>query len=127
MAQPFEPETDIERRILDAQSGKYPADALIRELADADLYVPSHGELQSNGDGFSPVIIEQGGMSFVAVFTALSRADQGLAPYLMKAGGQAFFPRLPAGYGVVFNPDYDAQILLPPDGVAILKQDLRKA
>jgi hypothetical protein len=127
MAQPFEPETAIERCILDARDGNYSADALIRELADADLYVPSHGPMQSNGDGFAPVIIEQGGMSFVAVFTALSRADRGLAPYLMKAGGKAFFLRLPAGYGVVFNPEYDAQILLPPDGVTELKRDLRKA
>jgi len=28
---------------------------------------------------------------------------------------------------VIFNPGYDAQLLLPPDGVAMLKQDLRKA
>jgi len=122
----FEPETDIERRILDVQAGSYPADRLIGELVDTDLYVPSHGALQSNGDGFSPVIIEQGGMSFVAVFTALSRADCGLAPHVMKANGKVFFPRLPAGYGVVFNPDTSAQLLLPPEGVALLKQDLAR-
>jgi hypothetical protein len=122
----FEPQTDIERRILDVQAGQYPADRLIRELADTDLYVPSHGALQSNGDGFSPVIIEQGDMPFVAVFTSLSQVEPGLAPHVMKANGKVFFPRLPAGYGVVFNPDTDAQLLLPPDGVSVLKLDLGK-
>jgi hypothetical protein len=28
---------------------------------------------------------------------------------------------------VIFNPGCDAEMLLPPDGVATLKQDLRKA
>ena len=47
--------------------------------------------------------------------------------YLLKANGRAFFLRLPPGYGVAFNPGYDAEMLLPPDGVAVLKQDLGKA
>jgi hypothetical protein len=48
-----------------------------------------------------------------------------MAPYLLQAVGSDFFLRLPPGYGVMFNPGYDAQILLPPHGVALLKQDLK--
>ena len=73
------------------------------------------------------MLVEQGGMLFVAVFTALSRNPRGMAEYLLKANGTAFLLRLPAGYGVIINPGYDAQMLLPPDAVATLKQDLRKA
>jgi hypothetical protein len=127
MSLAFEPETDIERQILNVRAGKYSADALMQDMANADLYIPSQGEVQENGQGFVPVLLEEAGMPFVAAFTALSRPPSGMAGYLLKASGRAFFLRLPAGYGVIFNPGYDAQLLLPSDGVAILKQDLRKA
>jgi hypothetical protein len=123
----FEPQTDIEQRILDVQAQTYSADALLRELADHDLYIPSKGEVQEDGRGLVPVLLDQGGMPFVMVFTALSRRPRGLAEFLLKANAGTFFRRLPSGYGVIFNPGYDAQLLLPPDGVAMLKQDLRKA
>ena len=123
----FEPQTAIEQRILDVQAQTYSADALMREMANHDLYIPSKGEVQEDGRGLVPVLLEQGGMPFVMVFTALSRRPRGLAEYLLKANAGAFFRRLPSGYGVIFNPGYDAQLLLPPDGVAMLKQDLRKA
>lgn len=123
----FEPESDIERRILDVQAGKYSADALMREMAECDLFIPSQGEVQEDGRGFVPVLIDQAGMPLVTVFTALSRHSRNIANTLLKANGRAFFRRLPPGYGVIFNPGYDAQLLLPPDGVAMLKQDLRQA
>jgi hypothetical protein len=123
----FEPQTYIEQRILDVRAQTYSADALMREMADHDLYIPSKGEVQEDGRGLVPVLLDQGGMLFVMVFTALSRRPRGLAEYLLKANAGTFFRRLPSGYGVIFNPGYDAQLLLPPDGVAMLKQDLRKA
>jgi len=123
----FAPENSIEQRILDVQAQTYSADALIRELADHDLYIPSKNEMREDGSGFVPVLVDQGGMRFVAVFTALSRLPRTLADYPLKAKGGAFFRRLPSGYGVMFNPGYDAQLLLPPEGVVLLKQDLHKA
>ena len=124
---PFEPEDDIERKILDVQAQNYSADALMREMADHDLYIPSKGEVREDGSGFVPVLLDQGGLLFVMVFTALSRQPRDLAEYLLKANAAAFFRRLPSGYGVIFNPGYDAQLLLPPKGVAMLKRDLHKA
>ena len=123
----FEPESDIEQHILDVQAKTYTADALMREMANHDLYIPSTGEVQEDGRGFVPILQDQGGMLFVAVFTALSRLPRGMARYLLKARAGTFFRRLPPGYGVIFNPGYDAQLLLPPDGVEMLKQDLHKA
>ena len=120
----FEPESDIEQRILDVQAQTYSADALMREMADHDLYIPSKDEMREDGSGFVPVLVDQGGMLFVAVFTALSRLPRGLTEYPLKANGGAFFRRLPSGYGVIFNPGYDAQLLLPPEGVVLLKRDL---
>jgi hypothetical protein len=121
---PFQPETDIERRILDVQAGKYSADALMLELANSELCIPSQAKTQDGWRGYVPVLLDQNGIVFVAVFTMASRQTRDFAPHLLRADCRSFVLRLPAGYGVIFNPGYDAQLLLPPDGVAMLKQDL---
>jgi hypothetical protein len=120
----FVAETDIEHQILRAQDGALSGDALLRRMANADLFVPSTGEVQSDGSGFQPVLIDQDGSPFVVVFTAVSRQPKDMAACTMQMNGGQFFRRLPAGYGVMVNPGYDAQILVPSDGMAALKQDL---
>jgi hypothetical protein len=122
----FVAETDIEHQILKAQDGALSSDALLRRMADADLFIPSTGEVQTDGSGFSPVLIDQDGSSFVVVFTAMSRQPKDMASYIMQMNGRQFFRRLPAGYGVMVNPGYDAQILVPPHGMAAFKQDLAR-
>jgi len=120
----FEAENDIEHQILKAQDGALTGDALLRRLADADLYIPSTSEVHADGSGFTPVLVDQDGSPFVVVFTALSRQPKDMAACVMQMNGGHFFRRLPGGYGVMVNPDYDAQILVPPHGMAALKQDL---
>jgi hypothetical protein len=122
---PFQPWNAIERRIEDARNGKGDADALMRAIAEADLFIPSDGDVQPDGSGYRPILLEQDDLSLVAVFTAAARMEKGMAPVLMRMNGRQFFLRLPAGYGVIVNPGFDAQIILPPDGVAALKEDLR--
>jgi hypothetical protein len=122
----FVPQTDIERRILEVQAGRHPADALMLELAGAELCIPSLAKVQDGWRGYAPVLLEQNGVAFVAVFTAAFRQTLAFAPHLLRAPGKAFFLRLPAGYGLVFNPGYDAEMFLPPEGVAMLKQDLAR-
>jgi hypothetical protein len=121
---PFVPETDIERRILDVQAGKYPADTLMLELANSEFCIPSLEKVQDGWHGYVPVLLEQNDVPFVAVFTASSRQTRDFAPHLLRANGKPFFLRLPSGYGVIFNPGYEAEIFLPPDGVTMLKRDL---
>ena len=121
---PFQPQNDIEQRILDVRLRKYSADALMLELANCELCIPSQAKVQDGWHGYVPVILEQNSIAFVAVFTAASRQTRDFAPHLLRADGRSFVQRLPAGYGVIFNPGYEAQLLLPPDGVMMLKQDL---
>jgi len=120
----FEAETDIEHQILKAQDGALSGDALLHRMADADLFIPSTGEVQTDGSGFQPVLIDQDGSSLVVVFTARSRQPKDMAAWMMQMNGGQFFRRLPAGYGVMVNPGFDAQILVPPHGMAALKRDL---
>jgi hypothetical protein len=120
----FIPQNDLEHRILAAQAGELSGDALMQEIAVADIFIPSDTPVAPDGSGFSPVLLEdQQGMAFVAVFTDRART-QALAPHGMQALGAHFIRRIPAGYGMIVNPGTDAQIFLPPDGVAALKADL---
>jgi len=122
----FEPQNDIEHQILKAQDGALSGDTLLRRMAEADLFIPSAGEVQTDGSGFQPVLVDQDGASFVVVFTAMSRQPKDMAPTMMQMNGRQFFRRLPAGYGLMVNPGYDAQILVPPNGMVALKQDLAR-
>jgi hypothetical protein len=121
---PFEAWNGIERQILDAQNAKLAGDALMRAIAAADLFIPSDSDVQPDGSGYRPILLEQDEFSLVAVFTAAARMPRGMAPTLMRMQGSRFLLRLPAGYGLIVNPGYAAQVILPPDGVAALKSDL---
>ena len=123
----FVPETPIEHRILAGQKGELSGDALLHEIAASDLYIPSKDEVQEDGSRFQPVLFEMEGQPYVAVYTALTRTPKNMAPYLLQTVGTYFFLRLPPGYGVMINPGFAAQMLVPAQGVAAFQQDLRKA
>lgn len=123
----FAPETPIEDRILAAQRGDLSGDALLREMADTTLYIPSANAVQEDGSRFQPVLIDIDGQAFVSVYTAPQRARRDKTPHLLQAQGSHFFLRLPSGYGVALNPGYAAQMFVPSHGIAALKQDLRES
>jgi hypothetical protein len=123
----FVPETMIEHRIAAAQKGELSGDALLREIAASNLYIPSQDDVQADGSRFQPVLLDMEGEPYVAVYTALARAPKEMAPYMLQTVGTYFFLRLPPGYGVMINPGYDAQMLVPAHGIAAFQQDLRKA
>jgi len=123
----FAPLTPIEHRILAAQQGDLSGDALLREIAASNLYIPSTDDVQEDGSRFQPVLLDMEGAPYVAVFTALSRVPEDMAPHLLQAAGSHFFLRLPPGYGVIVNPGYAAQILVPAHGVTVFQKDLGKA
>ena len=87
----FVAETDIEHQILKAQDGALSGDALLRRMAEADLFIPSTAEVQTDGSGFQPVLVDQDGSAFVIVFTAMSRQPKDMAPYMMQMNGRQFF------------------------------------
>jgi hypothetical protein len=97
----------------------------MRVIAGADLFIPSAGDVEPDGSGYRPILLEQDEFSLVALFTTAARMEKTMAPTLMRMNGRQFFLRLPVGYGAIVNPGFDAQIILPPQGIAALKEDLR--
>jgi hypothetical protein len=47
-----------------------------------------------------------------------------MAEYVLQMIGREFFLRMPPSYGIILNPGYVAQLIIPSDGVSDLKKNL---
>jgi hypothetical protein len=99
----------------------------MRIIARSNLFISSKGEVQSDWSGFDPLLFEKDGHPFVAVFSSLSRPGlhSGMAEYVLQMNGREFFLRMPASYGVILNPGFVAQLIIPPTGVSEFRKDLK--
>ena len=125
--QEFKPENELENAIADAKEGVRPIADLMRIIARSNLFISSKGEVQSDGSGFDPLLLEKDRHPFVAVFSSLSRPGlhSRMAGYVLQMNGREFFLRMPESYGVILNPGYVSQLIIPPTGVSEFRKDLK--
>jgi hypothetical protein len=125
--QEFKPGNQLENAIADTREGIRPVPDLMRLIARSNLFISSKGEVQSDGSGFDPLLFEKDGYPFVAVFSSLSRPGlhSRMAKYVLQMNGREFFLRMPASYGVILNPGYVSQLIIPPTGVSEFRRDLK--
>jgi hypothetical protein len=122
----FTPENELEKAIEEARRGALSFDDLVKLIARSNLYVSSKGEVRQDGSGFEPLLLEQNGRPLVAAFSSLSRPGLHghMAEYVLQMIGREFFLRMPPSYGIILNPGYVAQLIIPSDGVSDLKKNL---
>jgi hypothetical protein len=125
--QEFKPENELENAIADTQKGVHQLADLMRIIARSNLFISSKGEVQADWSGFDPLLFEKDGHPFVAVFSSLSRPGlhSRMAEYVLQMNGREFFLRMPASYGVILNPGYVSQLIIPPTGVSKFRNDLK--
>ena len=125
--QEFKPENELENAIADTREGVHQVADLMRIIARSNLFVSSKGEVQSDWSGFDPLLFEMDGNPFVGIFSSLSRPGLHghVAQYLLQMNGREFFLRMPESYGVILNPGYVSQLIIPPTGVAEFRKDLK--
>ena len=122
----FTPENELEEAIERAMRGALSLDALVKIIAQSNLSISTKAEVKQDGSGFEPLLLEQNGQPLVAAFSSLSRPGlhRDMAEYVLQMDGREFFLRMPPAYGIILNPGYAAQLILPSDGVSRLKKDL---
>jgi len=122
----FEPKNDLEVAIVEAKRGIVPIDTLLLRLTKFPLFISSKTEVQKDGEGFEPLLLEESGNPLVAVFSSLERPalHSEVAGYVLQMTGREFFLRLPPKYGVIVNPGYVTQLIIAPDAVLDLKRKL---
>lgn len=124
----FVPENGLERIIVDAKRGANSIAAMMETIVSSTLFVPSKSEVLPDASGFDPVLLDKDSDPLVAAFSSASRVDvqHEVAKYVLQMNGSDFFRRLPPGYGVIINPGYTAQLIMPPPAISDLKDDLRR-
>jgi hypothetical protein len=125
----FQPENELERAILGTKQGIRTIDELMNIIAISELYVSSKRVVHQDGSGFEPLLLGQGENPLVATFSSLSRPGlhRHMAEYVLQIKGREFFLRLPPNYGVILNPGYAAQLIIPSRGISELKKQLKQA
>ena len=121
--QEFTPENLLEHAVQDAKLGSLRLETLFDVIADANLLIASRTEVQANGTGFTPLLLEKDGAPFVAAFSSFSRATlhREAAEYVLQMNGREFFLRLPPEYGVMLNPGFVVQLAITCDAARDLR------
>jgi hypothetical protein len=122
----FVPQNGLEHAILAARQGTLTEDAMVAALLSARLSMSSLNEVASDGSGFEPLLFGgRGGEPQMGVYSSPDRATlhHERARFLLEMDGIDLFRRIPPGYGVVLNPGYAAQMIIPASGVAQVQRD----
>jgi hypothetical protein len=114
----FIPLNEFEKALLEARSGRLPAQKLLHLMADAELAVPSAAEVSADGSGFQPLLFPKESVPMLACFSDRSRIGEyaQLAPYSLM--------RMPPEYGLVVNPGSTVGFDMPPEGIARIAREL---
>ena len=123
----MEQQNVLEDALADGQAGKTSTEDFLGILVKSQVFAPSRQEVQPDGAGLAPLVLEQQGKPFVAVFSSLERAQSAVAgqpAYCLQIICGALLPRLPHGYGLVINPGSVLGLQIDADGVQKIYQEL---
>ena len=117
---------EFETAVEKARSGALTMQALLRQMMDADLALPSATEVMRDGTGFQPLLFPKENAQMLACFTDKSRLAEyiSLAPYCLVMKGRELLSRVPPGYGLVVNPGTSSLGFdVSPEGVTKIRED----
>ncbi len=125
----MEQQNTLEDALADGQAGKISTEDFLKTLVKSQVFVPSRQEVQPDGAGLAPLVLEQQGKSFVAVFSSSERAQsaEGQTLYCLQIVCGALLPRLPHGYGLVINPGSALGLQIDAAGVQKIYRELGSA
>ncbi len=125
---PLVPENPLEIALVAARKGEIPLAEFLAKLLDADIAVPTATEVQADGSGFRPVVLDKEGTGMVAVFTSLERSRrlEAHARFVLSVNARSFFGMLLPDVGVVLNPGFEEGLDLSPDSIGGLLREFAK-
>ncbi len=121
MTQPTEqltPQNALEEALAAGQTGRTSTEAFLKTLVESPIFIPSRQEVRPDGGGLAPLVLEQDGKPFVAVFTSAERArSAGPAAFCLQVVAGWALSQTPPGYGLVINPGFPLGLQIDADGV----------
>lgn len=123
----FEPETGFEADLLWGSQDALPLEEVWSRFATEDVFVSSLKAMQPGDAAFHPLVADRGGQKSVVVFSSLTRAASAhqFAEHVVRLRGEQLILRTPVGMGLLINPGFEAQLLMPAEVVAQIASQLR--
>lgn len=124
----FEPKNELESKLVAAISGELDSDVFMRELLDAQVFMPVQDEPDSGIKNFqrttraTPLVVEEDGAKMLVLFSSPERAQAFLAGYPRYGGGLLVefnwvLERMEPDIAIVLNPGLEAGIDMEPETV----------
>lgn len=116
--------TLVEQAILRVREGKASMQTLLWTFSASTVFIPSSVEPK---DGFfRPVFFQKDELQMYPAFTAPERVGNvaSIAPWLVSFSGLELIRRIPAGDGLVVNPEAGLGFDVEPRGLASLRSEL---
>lgn len=127
---------DLERQLYAAQVGDTPSDAFMKQLVEAQIFMPvkddsTVGGIQRTTKAHPLVVQDQDGVSALVLFTSPERAKPFLDHYPDFRGGLLtdftwVLEKMDSGFGIVINPGDDLGIDLEPELVQQLAESVSR-
>ena len=125
----FVPKNGIEHAILAAKLGSLPTESVLDALLAGRVFMASAVEPKAaDGSDFQPLLFDgPEGFPMVAAYSDPERSavHQPYSLFLLEMAGRDLFLRMPAGYGVVLNAGYSAQLAIQPLAIEDIKRRLK--
>lgn len=125
----FEPENDLETLIVAAKSGARSQGDMMSALFKSHLFIASKTEVKADGSGFDPLLLGDSNAPLTAVFSSGPHATlhRDAASCVVRMTAVDFFRRIPANFGVILNPGYDVQMVMPAAAIAEMRMKVLAA
>jgi len=128
----FLPENDLEKRLIQAQTGEISGELFLKEMMDMELFMPVFEKNDIAGfqdsEKAKPLIVEDDdGQQLVVLFTSPERAKEFLTDFPGYGGGLLaefswIIEKLGAGVGVIVNPGMEVGLELEAEMLEQLVQ-----
>ncbi len=129
-SEPFAPDNNLERCLVNTQTGHYPESALMEEFLASEIFVLLDRELGADGKlggSAAPLILtNDAGLPVLAMFTAPKRASPWAERYAAYGYGlltpfKQLLEGFDKGIGVVINPGWEYGLEMSPTYIEQLK------
>ena len=128
----FNPQNDLERRLMAAQDGEIPPEAFIETLLGSEVFMPIYerhaiGGLQTEARAQPLKLVTDQGGEVLVLFTSPERAKAFVQDFPGYGGGLVadftwMLEKLGIGFGITLNPDQPYGMDFEAQDVALLAE-----
>ncbi len=121
----FKAENELEKKLIDAQSGLIEGETFLKEMLDMQVFMPimdkhSIAGFQESKQAMPLSFKDEEGVEMVVLFTSPERAKEFVKDYPGYEGGlledfKWIIEKIGGGYGVILNPGFDVGLELEAD------------